>query len=133
MLSLLLIGRTVLFGLDVIAHGQVTPGGGFQGGVILSSAPLLIYLCSEYNRTVPRGFIEVSEAIGATSYILMGGACVFAGGLFLQNVLPLGPYGSVISGGMVPLIDLGVGLEVSGGLSLGLLAYLEELMEAKEA
>jgi multicomponent Na+:H+ antiporter subunit B len=119
-----------------VTHGQITPGGGFQGGVILASAPLLLYLCAEYAEfrdAFPQRLIEISEAIGAAGYILVGGACVALGGLFLQNVLPLGESGSVTGGGTVVFIDLGVGLEVSGGLSLALLVYLEELLEDKEA
>jgi multicomponent Na+:H+ antiporter subunit B len=133
--ALLLIAPTVLFGVYVVTHGQVTPGGGFQGGVILSTAPVLLYLCADYTRfrrAVPQRLVEASEAFAAAAYLLIGGACVALGGLFLQNSLPLGQSGSLTSGGMVPLIDLGVGLEVSGGLSLALLAYLEELLEEKE-
>jgi multicomponent Na+:H+ antiporter subunit B len=48
--ALLLIAPTVLFGVYVVTHGQVTPGGGFQGGVILSTAPVLLYLCADYTR-----------------------------------------------------------------------------------
>ena len=130
-----LIGPTVLFGLYVVTHGQLTPGGGFQGGVILATAPLLLYLCAEYKqfrRAVPQGAVERLEAVGAAAYILIGAACVGLGGLFLQNLLPLGRSGSVFSGGTVPLIDLGVGAEVGGGLVLALMAYLEELVEEKE-
>ena len=134
--ALLLVAPTVLFGIYIVTHGQITPGGGFQGGVILASAPLLLYLCAEYAEfrdAFPQRLIEISEAIGAAGYILVGGACVALGGLFLQNVLPLGESGSVTGGGTVVFIDLGVGLEVSGGLSLALLVYLEELLEDKEA
>lgn len=133
--ALMLIGPSVLFGIYVVTHGQLTPGGGFQGGVILASAPVMLYLCADYKqlrRALPPQLVEISEAIGASAYILIGGASVAAGGLFLQNVLPIGTLGSITSGGIVPLIDLGVGLEVSGGLCLAFLAYLEELMEAKE-
>ena len=133
--SLLLIGPTVLFGLYMVTHGQVTPGGGFQGGVILSTAPLLLYLCADYSRfkrAVSQRLVEVAESIGAALYILIGGACVALGGLFLQNSFPLGQSGSLTGGGIVPFIDLGVGLEVSGGLALILLVYLEELVEEKE-
>jgi multicomponent Na+:H+ antiporter subunit B len=133
--ALLLIPPTVLFGIYVVTHGQITPGGGFQGGVILASAPLLLYLCSEYSHfrtALPQRLVEISEAIGAAAYIFIGGACVTAGGLFLQNLFPLGKSGSVTGGGTVPFIDVGVGLEVSGGLSLVLLVYLEELVEQKE-
>jgi len=133
--SLALVPITVLFGLYIITHGQITPGGGFQGGVILASAPLLLYLCAEYRQfrsALPQKLVAVSEAIGAAAYILIGGIGLTAGGVFLQNVLPLGQNGSVTGGGIVPLIDIGVGCEVSGGLSLALLVYLEELLEEKE-
>ena len=77
--------------------------------------------------------LPLSEAIGAAGYILIGAACVVLGGLFLQNLFPLGQSGSVAAGGTVAFIDIGVGLEVSGGVSLALLVYLEELLEDKEA
>jgi multicomponent Na+:H+ antiporter subunit B len=134
--SLALVPVTVMFGIYVVTHGQITPGGGFQGGVILSSAPILIYLCSEYaefRRAVQQRIVEAAEAFGAASYILVGGIGLATGGLFLQNTLPLGQSGTITSGGTVALIDLGVGLEVSGGLCLALLVYLEELVEQKEA
>lgn len=131
----LLILPTVIFGLYMVTHGQVSPGGGFQGGVILSTAPLLLYLSSGYpkfRRIVHPELIEIVEAVGAAAYILIGGACLALGGLFLQNLLPLGQSGTVTSGGTVALIDLGVGAEVSGGIALVILVYLEELMEEKE-
>jgi multicomponent Na+:H+ antiporter subunit B len=133
--TLLLLAPTVLFGLYIVTHGQVSPGGGFQGGVILSTAPLLLYLASGYpkfRRVVPPKLVEASEALGAAAYILIGGVCVALGGLFLQNLLPLGKSGTVTGGGTIVFIDLGVGAEVSGGLVLALLIYLEELMEEKE-
>ncbi len=133
--ALLLIAPTVLFGYYMVTHGQLTPGGGFQGGVILATAPLLVYLAGSYpqfRKLAPPRMVEIAEAIGAVLYILIGGACIIAGGQFLENFLPIGKVGSVTSGGMVGLIDLGVGLEVGGGFVLIMLVYLEELMEAKE-
>lgn len=135
-IALLLIAPTILFGWYIVAHGQVTPGGGFQGGVILSSAPLLLYLCGSYPKfrgaAAPR-LVEIVEAVGAAGYIVVGGASVALGGLFLENLLPLGKTGTLTSGGIVPFINLGVGLEVSGGFVLVLIVYLEELMEEKES
>ncbi|HEX4227476.1 MAG TPA: MnhB domain-containing protein [Bryobacteraceae bacterium] len=133
--ALLLVAPAMLFGLYIVVHGQVSPGGGFQGGVILASAPVLVYLCSEYaefRRVLSMRLAEVSEAAGAATYILMGLVSLGLGGMFLENLLPLGRSGTLTSGGMVPFIDVGVGLEVGGGLSLALLAYLEELVEEKE-
>jgi multicomponent Na+:H+ antiporter subunit B len=134
--ALFLVPPTVLFGWYIVSHGQVSPGGGFQGGVILASAPLLVYLCAafpEFRKAAPPRLIEVTEAIGAAGYIAVGVACVALGALFLQNVLPLGQSGSVTGGGTVVYIDVAVGLEVSGGFVLALLSYLAELMERKES
>ena len=36
-LALGLTPLSVLFGIDIVAHGQLTPGGGFQGGVVLAT------------------------------------------------------------------------------------------------
>lgn len=133
--TLALMAPTVIFGLYMVTHGQVSPGGGFQGGVILSTAPLLFYLAAGYwkfRRVVNPKLIEISEAVGGATYIVVGAACVLLGGMFLQNLLPLGKSGTLTGGGTIVFIDLGVGAEVSGGLVLTLLIYLEELMEEKE-
>lgn len=133
--SLALIPATVLFGIYMVTHGQISPGGGFQGGVILASAPVLLYLCAEYRQflaALPLKPVALAEAAGAAAYILIGGIGLASGGMFLENVLPLGQSGSLTGGGVVPLISLGVGIEVAGGVSLMLLAYVEELVEEKE-
>ena len=43
-LTLPLVGMLTVFGIYVITHGQLTPGGGFQGGVLLATVPLLVFL-----------------------------------------------------------------------------------------
>jgi len=133
--SLVLSGILVTFGIYVVTHGQLTPGGGFQGGVILATAPLLMYVAGEFEnfrRAVPRQLVHIAEALGACGYGLIGLATMAAGGAFLQNTLPFGTTGSIVSGGTIPLIDLSVGLEVSGGLAVLLIVYMEETLEHKE-
>src|SRR5205085_7869600 len=88
-----LVGLTVLFGLYMISHGQTTPGGGFQGGVILATAPLSVYLCAEaksFQRIAPKWLVEWAEAVGAAAYVLFGLAAVVMGVQFLRNVTPYG-------------------------------------------
>jgi multicomponent Na+:H+ antiporter subunit B len=119
----------------VIAHGQLTPGGGFQGGVILATAPLFLYLAGEFTnfrKAVPRALVHTVEAVGGGCYAAIGLACLVAGGAFLQNILPLGSKGTILSGGTIPLINASVGLEVTAGLVLVLVVYLEETLELKE-
>jgi multicomponent Na+:H+ antiporter subunit B len=129
--SLGLVGLTVLLGISVVVHGHLTPGGGFQGGVIVATAALVIYLGGEFEtfaRINSRRFIELAEAIGAAAYVLIGLAGAVFGKAFLENVLPLGQLGSVASGGTVPLLNTAVGLAVSAGLVLLSLAFLEETL-----
>ena len=40
----------LLTGLETVAHGQLTPGGGFQGGVVLASGLFVVYLGTNYAR-----------------------------------------------------------------------------------
>lgn len=134
-LTIALVGPVVLFGIYVVVHGQATPGGGFQGGVVLATAPLLIYLAGEYDslrRLAPRWLVESAEAIGAGGYGIIGAAAMLRAERFLQNFLPLGKAGDVFSGGTVALIDLAVGLEVAGGFILLLLIFLEEALVRRD-
>lgn len=134
-LTIALVGPVVLFGIYVVVHGQATPGGGFQGGVVLATAPLLIYLAGEYGslcRVAPRWLVETAEAIGAGAYGVIGAIAMLRSERFLENWLPLGRAGDVFSGGSVALIDLAVGLEVAGGFILLLLLFLEETLVRRD-
>jgi multicomponent Na+:H+ antiporter subunit B len=132
--GLSLIGLSVTFGIYVVTHGQLTPGGGFQGGVVLATAPLLVYLAGDpkmFQRIAPHRLVELGESAGALGYIAIGLLGLFMGVEFLRNVLPLGPKTTVLSGGTVPLISLTTGLEVSGGFILLLTVFLEEALERR--
>jgi multicomponent Na+:H+ antiporter subunit B len=134
-LSVSLVGIVVLFGIYVVTHGQVTPGGGFQGGVLLAAAPLLIYLAGEFQqlrRLAPRTLVEAAEALGAGGYAVIGAVPLFLHMDFLYNFLPLGRTGDVFSSGTVALIDLSVGMEVAGGFIVLLLAFLEEALVRRD-
>ena len=43
-LALGLIPSMIALGVYIVVHGQITPGGGFQGGVILATGPLVAFL-----------------------------------------------------------------------------------------
>jgi multicomponent Na+:H+ antiporter subunit B len=134
-LAVALVGPVALFGAYTVTHGQITPGGGFQGGVIVATAPLLVYLAGEFGklrRIAPHWLVEIVEAVGAGGYIIIGAIGYFSGGRFLGNVLPLGDPGKINSGGIVPLINLTVGLEVSAGFLLLLIIFLEETLSQQD-
>ncbi|HEX3658378.1 MAG TPA: MnhB domain-containing protein [Pirellulales bacterium] len=126
--TLSMTGPTIIFGLYVVGHGQLSPGGGFQGGVILATAPLLIYLADEFKtfkRVISYRLVEVAEAVGAGGYVLIGFLSWFDGEPFLTNLFPLGQTGTMTSGGMLALINLAVGLEVAAGFIVLLHAFMQ--------
>ncbi len=132
--GLALVGVMIAFGVYIVTHGQLTPGGGFQGGVILASVPLIIYLVATLEtmcRIAPHWLVEVSEAIGAGGFVLLGFLGMWAGVHFLQNVLPLGQTGSAFSAGTIWVISATTGLEVAAGLILLQIAFLDETLARK--
>ena len=137
-ISLPAVFVTVLFGFYIGLHGQLTPGGGFQAGVILATAPVLIYLAQDtkaFIRITSHPSIEIVEALGAASYALIGVAPLFASGPLLTNILPLGKTGDVFSAGNIGLISSCVGFEVTAAFLLGTFTYLQEIVsgEVQEA
>ncbi len=132
----LLIAPKLLWGIYIVTHGQLTPGGGFQGGVILATVPLIIYLGESFGvfkRITSFRLIELAEAAGAAGYVLIGMVAWLYGCEFLTNVLPLGKSGQLTSGGTIPLISLTTGLEVTAGFVLLLYAFLQETLTEKGA
>lgn len=129
MMPMLLV--TVVFGFYIALHGQLTPGGGFQGGVILASAPFLLYVCENtgsFRRITSHAAVEICEATGAASYALIGLASLAMSLPFLTNFLPLGTTGDVFSSGTIALISAAIGVEVTAAFLMVGYTYLEEII-----
>lgn len=128
---LALLAPKLVFGLYLVTHGQLTPGGGFQGGVVLATVVLILYLSEGFplfKRIVPYQWVEAAEALGAGGYILVGLIALPFGREFLTNVLPLGKSGEITSAGTMPLISFTTGLEVAAGFTILLHSFLQELL-----
>ncbi len=128
-LSLVLIPALVALGVYIVVHGQITPGGGFQGGVILAAGPLSVFLAGRYMRMrviAPNAVIELGEAAGAIGYGMVGlGGLVFVG-VFFKNFLPLGIPGHLLSAGQIDVASVAVGLEVSGAFLIAFSEFLDQ-------
>jgi multicomponent Na+:H+ antiporter subunit B len=128
-LVLVLVPVFLAVGAYVVVHGQLTPGGGFQGGVILASGPLALFLAGRSLRTrfvAPHTLLEVGEAIGAAGYALVGLAGLVLSGVFFENFLPLGIPGHLLSGGQLDVASVAVGVEVSGAFLVGWSEFLDQ-------
>ena len=127
--SLCLIPLLIALGCYVVVHGALTPGGGFQGGLVLAAGPLAILLAGRYfamKRLAPQWVVEASEAIGAAGYALMGVAGLILASVYMKNFLPLGTPAMLLSAGMMPINSLLVGLEVTGAFLVIWTEFLDQ-------
>ena len=125
---------TFMLALYVIAHGLLTPGGGFQGGVILASAFAFVFLAIEYHayaRIASTSFSEPIESIGAGGYVALGLIAFAFGDAFMENFLPLGVTGRLRSGGSAAIVNWASALAVAGGFLVIFSEYLEENMAVR--
>ncbi len=107
----------ILFGVYIFVHGHLSPGGGFQGGVIIASAFLLLFLTLP-GQEISHGILGAVESLSGISVLILAIAgIVLAAGFLDPRYLPLGEYGTLLSAGAVPLIYSLIGLKVGSELT----------------
>ena len=122
--ALALAGPTAVAGWWLATHAQTNPSGGFQGGVLLATAFVLVYLSGEFlafRRISPASVTEAAEALGAGGFAAVGVTALVLGLPYLDNFLPLGSPGSpgaVTSSGTIALISFLVGVAVAAAFVL---------------
>lgn len=130
----LLLPVTILVGVYLVLHGHISPGGGFQGGVVIGTAIHLLYLAGDFStldRLRPVPVYEITEAAAAGAFVVLGLGAMLAGAIFLTNVMPYGTQGELLSAGTVPLVNILVGIEVASGVVLLLARFLEQALLVK--
>ena len=107
-----------LFGLYVIMHGHSSPGGGFQGGVILGASFILLaiaYGADDMQHRFSERMMTLLTSSGVFLYAAIGALCLLLGANFLDygilEALPFIPEGLGRYMGMFG-IELGVGITV---------------------
>lgn len=119
---------SLVFGFYVILFGTVSPGGGFQGGVIVAAAVLLLYIGYGYKTTanaINGEVLRVNEALGAVLYTVLAACGLVLGVRFCQNVFfDNGAVGDMISAGTITLMSYSVGYKVLTGVGFLLLLML---------
>lgn len=111
-----------MFGICVIMHGDSSPGGGFQGGVLMVAVVILIYLGHGYDVTLKSlrpGFLHHSEGFLSFLYIIAALLGVVYLGNFCQNVFSdIGNIGDLFSTGTIFIMDTIVGFKVITGVGV---------------
>jgi multicomponent Na+:H+ antiporter subunit B len=121
----LLFPLLLVVGIYIIVHGHLTPGGGFQGGVILAAAffvPVLARPSAGLNHTA----IAVIEGLAGAAFIAIGLWALIDTGDFLRQLLDQGEMGELLSAGTLPLLSTAVGLKVGAELA-GLMAAIADV------
>jgi multicomponent Na+:H+ antiporter subunit B len=134
LLGLAFVAALLVLGLAVVAHGYLTPGGGFQGGVVLAAAFALVYLAGEYRayrRLTSVRVVDLVEGTGAGGYAAIGIVSLLLGTAYLHNFGPLGTAGTLAAGGSIPFLNAASALEVAAAFVLLFTEFLEELETAK--
>ncbi len=106
----------VLLGAYVFIHGHLTPGGGFQGGVIIATGYLFMLIA--YRRfAIKHSTVTWIESLAGATFAGLGIMGLILGYQFLQNFLDTGELNKLISGGIIPLIYIAVGFKVAAELT----------------
>jgi multicomponent Na+:H+ antiporter subunit B len=127
--GIVMVGVALLIGIWLIAFGFVTPGGGFQGGVLIAGAVLLVYVATSYRawrRVARERVLDPLEGAGVGGYVILGLAALIAGTPFLHNMLGPGESGTLLSGGTLPFLNLATAIEVAAANVLLCAEFLEE-------
>ncbi|MFX1518107.1 MAG: MnhB domain-containing protein [Promethearchaeota archaeon] len=140
----------MIFGLYVIAHGHLTPGGGFQGGAVAASgcAMILIAYGSFWTvKKVKEKHLSTLESLGAFAFIGLGFLGLVFGSVFFLNFMAnttnfFNIFGSQVAfqntaanintAGVLPLMNLAVGLKVIAGLFVIVLVMAYATNKIKE-
>ena len=132
MVALLFTGPVMVMGWWLARTPRPIPPAGFQGGVLLATAFILVYLAGEFlvfKRFSPVTLTDAVEAAGAGGFAAIGVAAVPMGLAYLTNYLPLGQTpGAVSSSGTISLISFFVGLEVGATFILIIGELLEQTL-----
>ncbi|MFW6287838.1 MAG: hydrogen gas-evolving membrane-bound hydrogenase subunit E [bacterium] len=122
--TLIIIPFLAILGFYLIISSHISPGGGFAGGVILAIIP--VFLTIKYDIAFSEDKFKPShqsllEGIGAIGFIMLGLIGIFAGSNFLangQSNFGTGSPGELFSAGMIPFLNLMIGIKVGAGLAI---------------
>jgi multicomponent Na+:H+ antiporter subunit B len=126
----------LVIGAYVILHGHLSPGGGFQGGVLIAGALAVLYTAygSTYiNKNFNSKGFKLSENIGALGFVLVATLGVVYGGSFFGNFISSsGGLGKLYSSGTIFWMNFAVGYKVLAGIGLLILVMASALKSDEE-
>ncbi len=113
-----------LFGAYLVAFGHVSPGGGFQGGVVVASGLILLVLSERQRGGDVRGMgrgarvVTAAETLAFGLLLLVGVAGMLWADSFLGNPVPKARFLRMEKVGFVFVLNVLIGIKVSAGVGL---------------
>ena len=129
----LIAGIIFLYGIYIIIHGHLTPGGGFAGGALIAGSFILLILAfgSDVLKLKEKeAGSSITENAAILMVLLIALMGLFLGAkIFFANYLPKGMAGNLISAGVIPFYNIFIGIEVAAAILtifLALVIFKEE-------
>ncbi len=133
-ITTIVIGFIFIYGVYIILHGHLTPGGGFAGGVIIAGAFILKLLAFGSDAKLEKKSstkVSIFESIGGLLFVGTAILGLMLAGTFFLNFLPKGTPLHLLSAGIIPICNIAISIKVGAGLfSIFLaLAAMKYIME----
>ena len=129
----------LMYMLYIIFHGHLSPGGGFQGGVLMVAAVTILYLGHGYEtttRTLSANLLHGTEGFASVMYVALAMVGISVGLQFCQNIIAgHGEIGELYSSGTIFWMNATVGLKVLtgvGSIALLMIGLVNERSEQNE-
>ncbi|MCX7994578.1 MAG: hypothetical protein N3A65_02230 [candidate division WOR-3 bacterium] len=121
-------GFIFMYGLYIILHGHLTPGGGFAGGVIIAGSLILRVLAFGSGTESERMLSKRIPKLMSVGLLIFWGAAftgLLMAGIFFLNapIFGLGTPFHLLSAGLIPICNIGIGINVAAGLFSIFLAF----------
>lgn len=109
----------MLYGIYIILHGHLSPGGGFAGGVVIALGFLNVMLA--YGKDFVKKWLNINiihgiDSSSATIFLAIGILGMALGGSFLANFIHHGTLYNLISSGTIQALNVVIGAKVGMGL-----------------
>ena len=115
----LTVGLILLYGIYIVLHGHISPGGGFAGGVIIALSFIHIMLAFGRQtalKKVSEAAASILESLGAIMFLTIASLGLLSGFFFLNFFLHKGEPFQLFSAGIIPLCNIAICLKVGAGL-----------------
>ncbi|MBM4241011.1 MAG: sodium:proton antiporter [Euryarchaeota archaeon] len=136
-ISRLIVAPILLFGIYIVLHGHLTPGGGFPGGVIIAAGIALLILSYGLKATTKKinyDTTKVLDSFGAFLFVAIASGAIALGYFFAPylGLIAMGTPAQWFSAGGIPYYNIAIGIKVAGALAAMFIGLVIVIMMGEE-